>query len=145
MAQHVFILVPGKWVGEGKIAFSASSENLHFYTRWLVGNSDRGEIACTQEVEMPGNDPNMLNNLLFSGFTATSFAVDLENDILGKVTGSGIIDDKTIAWEYHGREGLEGFEVYELQENGDYKLHAEYSSPDQFRTIIDGRIWKKSE
>jgi hypothetical protein len=38
---------------------------------------------------------------------------------------------------------FEGFEVYEQQENGDYFLHAEYGSPDQFRTIIEGLIWRK--
>jgi hypothetical protein len=70
--------------------------------------------------------------------------MELENELLGKVKGAGVIDEKTIAWEFHGTGGLEGFEVYELQDNGDYMMHAEYSSPDQFRTIIDGRIWKKN-
>lgn len=145
MAQHAFILSPGKWVGEGKISFSASSENLRFYTRWLIGDADKGSITCSQEVEMPGNEPNMINNFVFSNVTTSSFAVELENDVLGKVKGTGIIDQKTVAWEFHGGGGLEGFEVYELQDNGDYMLHAEYASPDQFRTIIDGRIWLKTE
>lgn len=145
MTQHHFILFPGKWVGEGNITFSASPDQLHFYTRWMIGDVNSGAITCTQEVEMPGNEPNMLNNFLFSELSANAFQVQLENDILGKVQGKGIIDTKTIAWEFHGGPSLEGFEVYELQDNGDYKMHAEYSSPDQFRTIIDGRIWKKSE
>ena len=70
--------------------------------------------------------------------------MELENELLGTVKGTGVIDENTIAWEFHGTGGLEGFEVYELQDNGDYMMHAEYSSPDQFRTIIDGRIWKKN-
>ncbi|MCE5316187.1 MAG: hypothetical protein LLG04_02335 [Parachlamydia sp.] len=143
--MHAFILSPGKWVGEGKISFSASAEHLHFYTRWLIGEADTGSITCSQEVEMPGNETKMFNHFVFSNVTAASFAVELENDILGKVQGKGIIDAKTLAWEFHGGEGLEGFEVYELQDNGDYMLHAEYASPDQFRTVIDGRIWKKTE
>jgi hypothetical protein len=64
--------------------------------------------------------------------------------MLGSVQGKGIIDAKTIAWEFRGHPDFEGFEVYELQENGDFMLHAEYSSLDQIRTIIDGRIWKKA-
>lgn len=143
MTQHAFIVTPGKWVGEGKISFSASAEHIRFYTRWLVGEADQGNITCGQEVEMVGNEPNMMNQFVFSNVTATSFTVQLENDILGQVKGKGVIDAKAIAWEFHGGGELEGFEVYTLQDNGDYMLHAEYASPDQFRTIIDGRIWKK--
>jgi hypothetical protein len=145
MTQHAFVLAAGKWVGEGKITFSASSELVHFYTRWLFGSVEGGTITGTQEVEMPGNEPNMMNRFAFSNVTPSSFAIELENEILGYVKGSGVIDDKTIAWEFHGSNGIEGFEVYTLQDNGDYMLHAEYASPDQFRTIIDGRIWKPLE
>lgn len=145
MIQHEFIFHPGKWIGEGRIAFSASKETIHFYTRWVIGNAETTGIVCTQEVEMRGGDQNMNNSFIFSHITPTSFDVHLDNDVLGSVEGVGVIDAKTIAWEFHGKEGLEGFEVYELQDNGDYMLHAEYTSTDQFRTIIDGRIWKKSD
>jgi hypothetical protein len=55
-----------------------------------------------------------------------------------------VIDAKTIAWEFRNNEEFQGFEVYELQENGDYMLHAEYSTSEDFRTIIDGRVWQKA-
>ena len=102
MTQHAFIVTPGKWVGEGKISFSASAEHIRFYTRWLVGEADQGNITCGQEVEMVGNEPNMMNQFVFSNVTATSFTVQLENDILGQVKGKGVIDAKAIAWEFHG-------------------------------------------
>ncbi len=145
MIQHQFIFQPGKWIGEGRVAFSASAEILRFYTRWEISDVSTEGIACTQDVEMQSAEHTMRNAFIFSHITPTSFVIDLDNEPIGHVTGKGVIDDKTIAWEFHGGAGLEGFEVYELQENGDYMVHAEYTSPDQFRTIIDGRIWKKSE
>jgi hypothetical protein len=145
MIQHQFIFHPGNWIGEGRIAFSASTETIRFFTKWVIGEADPHGISCTQEVEMQGNEPNAKSLFQFTQITPTGFHVALESEILGKVNGMGIIDAKTIAWEFHtAGDGLEGFEVYELQDNGDYMLHAEYASPDQFRTLIDGRIWKKS-
>lgn len=146
MGPHQFIFEPGEWIGEGRIAFSASSETIRFFTKWVINNAEPSGIVCTQEVEMQGNEPNAKSTFRFSQVKPTQFSVELESEILGKVKGTGIIDPKTIAWEFHsvGDNGLEGFEVYELQDNGDYMLHAEYASPDQFRTLIDGRIWKKS-
>ena len=143
--QHEFIFQPGNWIGEGKVAFSASPETLHFYTKWMIDKANTNGIHTSQIVEIQGTEPSMRNIFVFSDVTPTNFVIVLENEILGKVRGTGVIDDKTIAWEFHGNNGLEGFEVYELQDNGDYMLHAEYtSSPDQFRTVIDGRIWKKN-
>jgi hypothetical protein len=144
MSKHDFIFLPGNWIGEGKVAFSASPETLHFYTKWVIEKGNGQEISASQIVEIQGNDPPMHNAFVFSDINPKNFSLSLDNDILGSVKGTGVIDDKTIAWEFHGHTGLEGFEVYELQDNGDYMFHAEYTSPDQFRTIIDGRIWKKS-
>lgn len=142
---HQFIFCPGVWIGEGKITFSTSPEIIHFYTKWTVKKLDeKSEYVCEQQVEMQGVDDSVFNTLTFSDATPGAFAITLENELVGKVIGKGIIDPKTIAWEYHSGTEFEGFEVYELQENGDYMLHAEYSSPDQYRTIVNGRIWKKS-
>jgi hypothetical protein len=144
MIQHEFIFHPGNWVGEGKVAFSSTPEILHFYTKWLIEKADSFGIRSTQIVEIQGSEPSMNNQFVFSEVTPAKFVINLENDVLGEVKGAGVIDSKTIAWEFHSQGSLEGFEVYELQENGDYLLHAEYTSQDQFRTVIDGRIWKKS-
>jgi len=141
--SHQFIFNPGRWVGEGRITFSSSSEMLRFYTSWVLNPEEDSKIACNQRVEMQGAPEVVENNFSIYDISKSKFGIDLENDLIGKVIGTGVIDEKTIAWEFRGNAGLEGFEVYELQENGDYMLHAEYAS-DQFRTIIDGRVWKKS-
>ena len=93
---------------------------------------------------MGGGESNISNKLIFSEILPISFQVELVSELLGSIRGKGVVDSKILAWEFRGHPEFEGFEVYELQENGDYSLHAEYTSIDQFRTIIDGRIWKKS-
>jgi hypothetical protein len=149
MTQHLFIFQPGLWVGEGKIQFSSSPEQIKFYTKWDIPSKQEEEllgtrkISCTQKVEMSGDTEQMTNRFTFAHVTPSGFTLKLENDLVGHVEGQGVIDGKTIAWEFRGHPNFEGFEVYELLDSGDYMLHAEYSSPDQFRTIIDGRIWKK--
>lgn len=141
--SHEFIFLPGNWIGEGKITFSASPERLRFYTKWFVEEKESGQISCQQHVEMEGRDANVINRFTFSSILPESFSIELSSDLMGTLNGKGLIDSKTIAWEFRSPD-FEGFEVYELQDNGDYMLHAEYISTEQFRTIIDGRIWPKS-
>lgn len=144
--QHQFIFKPGKWTGEGTVSFSASPDQLFFITKWDVSqkNEDEG-ILCKQEVKMEAAEEKVVNSFLLYDVTPTSFHIELENELVGKAIGTGVIDEKTIAWEFRGQIGFQGFEVYELQDDGEYTLHAEYSSPDQFRTIIDGRIRKQEK
>jgi hypothetical protein len=144
MSTHPFFLYEGHWIGEGKITFTSSPERLRFYTKWKIEKEEQGIIKCVQQVEMEGGEESAFNHFSFSSITPQGFVIELNSDQLGILKGKGIIDPKTIAWEFRGYPEFEGLEVYELQENGDYMLHAEYASTDQFRTIIDGRIWKKS-
>ena len=145
MGQHIFILEPGEWLGEGIITFSSSPEQLNFYTLWNVSAPNASQIQCRQKVEMKegGNDP-VINNLLISELNASSFLIELSNEMIGKVIGKGVIDPKKIAWEFRGDPAFEGFEVYDLQEDHSYHVHAEYVSGDDYRTLIEGRIWKKA-
>lgn len=145
MSNHDFMFKPGLWVGEGKVTFSVSPERLRFYTKWNVSNGENNRMLCHQQVEMEGGESNVYNDFTISNVQLTSFSIELSNELLGIVKGKGLIDAKKIAWEFRGHPEFEGFEVYELQDNGDYNLHAEYSSIDQLRTIIEGRIWKKSK
>ncbi len=134
-------------MGEGKITFSTSPEHLRFYTKWTVEEKDGGGvIESLQEVEMEGNDERLKNAFTFhfTDLPPKAFSVQFSNDLLGVVAGKGLVDGCTIAWEFRGHPEFEGFEVYELQDNGDYMLHVEYLSTDKFRTVIDGRVWKKS-
>lgn len=143
MTNFDFIFKPGLWIGEGKVTFNASPEIIRFYTKWDVGEEKNQQIICRQHVEMEEGESNVYNIYIFSNLLPHSFSVGLESELLGKAQGKGLLDDKIIAWEFRGHPEFEGFEVYELQDNGDFMLHAEYSSIEQIRTIIDGRIWKK--
>lgn len=144
LVKHEFLFSPGQWIGEGRVTFSTSPEHLRFYTKWSIEKGPQGNFNCQQHVEMESGQDHVFNTFLISHITSDSFVIELHNEILGKISGKGVIDPQTIAWEFRGHNEFEGFEVYELQDNGDYMLHAEYSSTEQFRTIIDGRIWKKA-
>ncbi|MFA6917127.1 MAG: hypothetical protein WC222_12070 [Parachlamydiales bacterium] len=142
MLPHTFLLQPGIWLGEGKVTFTASPDQLQFYTRWEISPPQAGIIALKQVVEMKEGD-TIHNNYILSGLTENSFIIELTNDVLGTVIGKGIIDENKVAWEFRAQESFEGYEVYQLQTNGEYILHAEYASPEQYRTIIDAHLWPK--
>lgn len=147
MNQHKFLFIPGRWVGGGKITFSASYELIRFYTSWIIEEEKDGKMICRQRVEMQQIHESVNNQFVIYDVSENKFKIDLENELFGSVSGTGIFDANTIAWEFHGTSTqsnqFEGFEVYELQEDGDYMVHAEYSSEEFFRTIVDARIWRK--
>ncbi len=141
---HQFLFTPGVWIGEGRIVFSSSPELIRFYTKWVIDDPmDEKVLTSRQLVEIQGAQENILNNFTVTDANSERFKIKLENDLVGEINGTGVIDPKTVAWEFRGHESFEGFEVCELQDNGDYMVHAEYASLDQHRTTIDGRIWKK--
>lgn len=144
MSNHSFILEPNAWLGEGKIQLSMVEEELAFFTRWNVANKDpNGKIECVQEIQVKGLSDIMFNQFSIFDVTGPTFAITLENQALGKVTGKGIINDKLIAWEFRIKDiGFEGFEFYEKQPDDSYLMRAEYATTDQFRTIINGKVWK---
>jgi len=143
--EHKFLFQPGNWIGEGKVSFSASPDEVRFYTKWVITSMDDLGIQCRQTVEIQGVNEHVINRFIISDIKTSSFNIELQNEMLEMVTGTGIVDPKKIAWEFRDHENFEGFEVYQLSDNGEYIFHAEYTSPDQFRTMIDGRIWKKTE
>jgi hypothetical protein len=144
MFLNEFIFETGTWLGEGKISFSASPEFIKFYTRWKIDKIDDNLIKAVQIVEMLGVPDQLVNNFTITAIKPHSFVITLENNVVEKITGKGLRDDKSIAWEFRGEKDFEGFEVYERQENGDFFMHAEYGSPEQFRTLVEGLIWRKT-
>lgn len=144
MSAHHFIFSPGAWIGEGRVTFSMSPDLVRYYTKWVVESGREGVILCEQRVEKEGGGEDIYNTFSFSDIKKDAFTIELTNETLGTIRGKGIIDLKTIAWEFKNHPEFQGFEVYELQDNGDYLVHAEYSSSEDFRTIIDGRVWKKA-
>ncbi len=142
---HHFLLTPNAWLGEGKIQLNMVEEELAFVTRWKVSPRDEaGKIECLQEIQVKGLSEVMLNQFLLYDLTPGTFVIDLDNPALGKVTGTGIINDKVIAWEFRAPDvGFEGFEFYERESPESYVMRAEYATSDQFRTTIKGKVWKQ--
>ena len=142
--KHDFILNPNNWIGEGTITLNMVEEELAFYTKWQVQTPDfAGKIVSSQELQITGIAENMRNELTFYDFTDKNFTVEMENSNIGRVVGNGVYDDKLIAWEFRSHElNFEGFESYYLQPDGSYLMHVEYVTSDQFRTQIEGRLWK---
>lgn len=144
MTEHIFLFTPGTWLGEGTIKFTESPEWLKYYCRWHVSPEENGEMVSVQEIEVDGVPDKMNNTFTFYEVKPSSFKVRLNNELIGEIEGTGVIDDKLIAWEFRSNQehGFEGFEVYELQDDGNYTMRGEYASVDQLRTMVDGRIWK---
>lgn len=147
MQQHSFIFSPGAWLGEGSIELNMSDEELGFFTRWTISPPNaEGHIECMQEIQIKGLTETMHNHLVVSDCGQGNFAVQLENEPLGKIVGKGLINDQIIAWEFRVKElGFEGFEFYEKQVDGTYLMRAEFVTSDQFRTLIQGKVWPKAD
>jgi len=145
--NHPFIFSPGSWYGEGKISLNMVEEELIFNTNWSVWNRDFvGKVACAQEIQIQGLSENMRNDLTFYDFQSSTFSVDMENQNVGRIVGTGVFDDKMIAWEFRNNDmNFEGYETYTLQLDGSYHMRGEYVTSDQFRTQIEARIWLQSK
>lgn len=145
--NHTFIFSPGNWAGEGKILLNMVEEELVFNTNWNVQARDfSGKVECMQDIQVQGLSENMRNALLFSDFQANTFAVEMENQNVGKIVGTGVYDNKMIGWEFRNNGmNFEGFETYHLQEDGSYLMRGEYVTSDQFRTQIEARIYPSQE
>lgn len=143
--KHAFIFEPGVWLGEGKVKLSISDEELKFFTKWEVKKENKtSKIPCAQSIEIVGLAEKMSNQFSFYQLGDKNFKIKLENQNIGEVIGEGIIKKDLIAWEFRVKEvGFEGFEFYKLQEDGSYFMHAEYCTQDDFRSVIQGKIWKK--
>ncbi len=121
-------------------------EELVFNTNWAVQNKDfAGKVSCAQEIQIHGLSENMRNELSFYDFQNRTFSVDMENQNVGRIVGTGVYDDQSIAWEFRNNDmNFEGYETYSLQPDGSYHMKGEYVTSDQFRTQIEARIWPQS-
>lgn len=144
--MHSFIFSPGSWYGEGKISLNMVEEELIFGTNWSVLTRDfLGKVTCSQEIQIQGVSENMRNELTFYDFQSSTFLVDMENQNVGRIVGTGVFDTKMIAWEFRNNDmNFEGYETYTLQVDGSYHMKGEYVTSDQFRTQIEARIWLQS-
>lgn len=147
MFNHNFIFSAGTWSGEGKILLNMVEEELIFNTNWSVQSKDfTGKVSCSQAIQIQGLSENMRNELTFYDFQGKNFLVDMENQNVGRIVGTGVYDDKTIAWEFRNKDmNFEGYETYTLQEDGSYLMKGEYVTSDQFRTLIEAKIYPQSK
>lgn len=144
MQQHLFMLSPGRWLGEGKIHLNMIEEELPFFTRWKIDSEEDGFIECMQEIQIKGLSDIMVNHFRISSVTPLSFSIFMENHAIGKVDGTGVINETMIGWEFRVQDlGFEGFEFYEKLSDDSYKVHGEFATVDQFRTTLHGKIWKQ--
>lgn len=141
---HDFFFKEGTWLGEGRVQFSSSNDEIKFYTKWQVEGVKNSLITLKQLVEMQGINEKMLNSYTVQSISEGKFEIVLTNDLLREVHGKGVFDEGKIAWEFASKGVFEGFEIYEKTQDGSYRFHAEYATEDLFRTIIDGTIWRKS-
>ena len=141
-----FSLLPATWIGQGKIKLNMIAEELVFFTRWDIGIARlrSGRIESIQEIQVKGLSDIMHNQFALYDFTSGEFAIDLENQALGKIVGKGVINEKVIAWEFRVEDmGFDGFEFYEKIDDKNYLMRAEYATSDQFRTVIEGKVWQQ--
>jgi len=146
MLTHKFLFNTGCWIGEGKISLTDIEENLVFFTRWRSNHPDPDfiEFDSSQEIQIAGHSDIMYNQFFFTGFDKKHFEVEIENEAFGRVYGEGLVDDNFIGWEFRDNAvGFDGYEYYELQDDGTYKMRAEYATGEDFKTSIDGKIWKQ--
>lgn len=141
MSEHAFIFQPGVWEGSGKISFSMADDELDFTMRWTILPAEENKIYFNQLITIPDLSQTMKNNFCISNITQKAFNIELENQMVGKVYGKGVIDAGIIAWEFREpNQAFDGFELYELQENKHYKMRAEFTGGEGLRTYVRGTI-----
>ncbi|MDR3625074.1 MAG: hypothetical protein P4L16_08065 [Chlamydiales bacterium] len=139
-----FLLEEGVWLGEGQIELCQYAQQLTYYTKWKIGPLVDGKIDAIQEVEIADGHERVINRYSFFKTEAHSFQIELENELFGKVSGKGIISTGAIAWEFHGEDLIfEGFELFQLKNDGTYINRAEYATDGEPHSIISGTLWKK--
>lgn len=142
--QHPFLFTSGFWEGEGIITFSMAEDRLPFTTRWTIAPEDEGKISFFQEIFLSDVPEKMHNRFSISGIADHSFQIELENSLIGKVKGVGLLNPKVIAWEFRNTpQGFEGFEIYEFcPEDESYKMRAEFTGGEGYRTYVAANLRK---
>ncbi len=142
--QHDFILSPSIWIGRGEIQLSNVNKISQYSTRWDFSHKNSlGIIESSQKIQLKNFAELMHNQLLFFDLASDKFHVQFDHPSMGTVYGKGIITAILIAWEFRSiKLGFEALEFYEKQNDGSYRVYAEYTSLEQTRAIIKGKVWK---
>jgi len=138
-----FIFKPGIWLGEGTIALTTSPELIKFFTKWEITSEANQLIEAKQIIQMQGVKQSTLNIFTFMNITPEGFDLTIKNQYIEQVTGKGTRGEKLISWKFPQESALAGGENYTNSKNNELLLQAEYGS-EQYRTTIEGILWKKS-
>lgn len=146
MVANNFLFIPGVWYAEGTVKVLSNDSEHKYWAKWRIAEKKEGKIVAIQEVELEKIKEKNVNTFIFSQFTQDKFTVVLQNDLFGQVFGKGLINEHTIAWEFHGTDlAFEGFEIYQHLQGDQWSARAEYVSLGEPHTIITGKLWKKTE
>jgi len=139
--EHAFIFQPGRWIGEGKITLSMCDDVIPYKVSWTIYPIEHGAVVFHQTVDIKDLGQKMVNHFSVRNIATGSFDIELTNELVRAVQGKGLIDPKLVAWEFRQKDqNFEGFEVYQLQENGQYLMRGEYAADEGMRTHITGVI-----
>lgn len=145
MEDHLFVFTPGVWLGEGTIKFSYSQESFFYFTKWIVEEERKGVINCRQIVEVSSLAHQIENRFCIRQMQGAGFEIGLSNEFLSNVLGSGVVKKHQISWQFAHTDILEGKEEYSKLAEDRYLMHASYCAQNTFSTLVDGKIWLKSE
>ncbi len=141
---HHFIFSPGVWLGEGTVLLNLAKEELKYVTKFTVRKEKDSQIEVVQEIQIAGLSDLIKNQFYFYNIKPDRFKIRLESQNLGQLDGEGILKKSLLAWEFRIPEvGFEGFEVYNLSEDDVYLMNAEYTTNQDYRSKVRGKIWKK--
>lgn len=138
MTTH-FLFKEGVWEGSGNITLPLSDEPLSLTIQWTITPVDEGRFRAVQQVIVEGHDP-MVNTFTVGSHAEGEFQIFLENEAIGMFSGTGVSDEKQLAWEFAHKGALEGYEVYQRQGEKEYSFHAEYLGGEGFATVVSGSI-----
>lgn len=139
MKDH-FLFRSGQWKGEGTISIPIAEEPFPITIRWTITELEKGQFRAVQVVEIDDQEP--MNNVFTVSIPHESeFQLYLDNESIGGIfSGTGVVDDRKLAWEFAHSGEIEGYEVYEREEDGKYTFRAEYSGGDGFSNHVSGSL-----
>ena len=124
------------------------AEKIPFIVKWMVPSFKPEDpyLELIQQIQIKGHSEVMTNNFTFKDFEKHRFSIILESDNIGQVMGPGHIKSDWIGWEFkENLIGFDGYEYYQHQGDGHYIMEAEYSTSDDLRTVMRGKLWKHTK
>ncbi len=136
----MFILEPGKWVGEGQITFSVTNQSVNYRTVWTIHPEHKGAILAQQMVYLEGVEEPTRNFYKFSRQQGESFSVIMENPLFGDVSGQATLNEELFEFEIAHSNEFFGKESYRSLPENCFEVSATYTSEEKETTQIRGLL-----